>query len=647
MHKINKFIYNIRRRLAKKLDPVSGLIAEQELAHYGGVAPTPAGYETLAQAYAQEGWVYVCVQVIVEALSRMKGNVYYKDTEGENILIPNHPLISVLKNPTPFMKVKMSQYQLWEFTHSCLELAGQAYWFLVMNGAGVPIGIIPLYPHRVRVVPSKEEFIKGYIYTVDEKKISLETVEVVHFKKWHPLNDWYGFSPTEASSMAISTDVYAQGYNRRFFQNQARPDGIIKTDYSLNDAEAQETRAIWEKSFKGVSKSHKVAVLGKDFSYEPIVITHRDMDYLKLREMNRDEILSIFRVPASMTGVLNRYRATSIAEDDRFKIHTLLPKLISIEEKIDVELLSLFGGREEQFFKFETLVSKDDVEERERDRVDLELGVLTPDEVRARRYGLPPHPNNMGATPFPHIGLISSPETGKIIKPKRQIKIAKGFPRFDTEEWEEELELDWRDIFTRQREEVLAKIEEDPDHWDDEWDRWIPIIFALTIDDINEVFVARIDQIRDFVDVEFSTETITDMASEWIRQHALEEMVTQVNQTTRRQIKEALLRGVEEGMTPRAIAENIDKFFIGKIRDHSRTIAGTEVGNAHNQAALMTFKVAGVPKKRWRSMRDKDVCDICLRNEAAGPIGIDVLFPSGHKCPLAHPRGRCWLEPAY
>jgi len=647
MNKTNRVVYNLKQWLLKKIDPVSRFVATQTLATFGGESLATGGYETYAKSYTQEAWVYKCVSLIAETCAMINGDVYMRKSGNEQELIPDHPLDILLEHPHP----KFSRFEVWNHTYCSLELAGNAYWYIEKDSFGTPVQIMPLYSHRVKVVPSKSDYIAGYIYHIRGEDLALEADEVIQFKFWHPLDDFYGLSPIEAAALAITTDVYAQIWGRDFFKNSAIPEGIISTEQMLNSSEADETRKRWEQSFKGVEKAHKIAVLGKGMKYEKIGISPKDMEFLQLREFNRDEILSIFGVPYSLLSVQNKYKATAIEEEENFKRHTIKPKLALVEEKITAELLPMFGETQKKlFYAYDSLSSKDEVEERMRDEIDLKYGVLTPDEVRSKRYGLPPRLDGRGSTIFPEIGLYSVIPGSSIEPEEKIIKFLRIVKNFNREEWEKKLGKFWTEIFLRQKREVLEKIKEgakkDLYDWDSEWDNWLVIIYPVMVGDMETIFQEGINATSAF-GFETTFSSSNDKAKEWIKEHVLKDMVYQVQDTTKAQIKEAIIKGVTEGEGIPQISDRIEGIFTSKIAYHAELIARTEVASAYNWGSYLTYQESGiVKKKRWLTARDNRVCTaVCFPNEEVKEIPLIALFPSGHECPPAHPRCRCTLIP--
>jgi HK97 family phage portal protein len=154
----------------------------------------PTGSEAQSRAYQNSTWVYVAVNRIAEAAALVPLHVRRRQGE-RHIESGRHPLENLLDAPNPYL----SRFELFEQTVGMLELTGNAYWLLVGDAAGVPVEIWPLRPDRVHIVPDERRYVRGYVYELDGQRIPLDAVEVAHFKRWHPANDYYGLSALEAA----------------------------------------------------------------------------------------------------------------------------------------------------------------------------------------------------------------------------------------------------------------------------------------------------------------------------------------------------------------------------------------------------------------------------------------------------------------
>ena len=119
-----------------------------------------------------------------------------------------------------------------------------------------------------------------------------------------------------------------------------------------------------------------------------------------------------------------------------------------------------------------------------------------------------------------------------------------------------------------------------------------------------------------------------------------------ITDTTREMLRATIADDLAAGKTTDEIADDIaDHYAFSPER--AAVIAATEVSRANSMAAQESYQAAadaGVPvKKRW--LVTGGCCDLCAKNEAAGPIDLDDTFPSGDDTPPGHPNCRCSLTP--
>lgn len=116
-----------------------------------------------------------------------------------------------------------------------------------------------------------------------------------------------------------------------------------------------------------------------------------------------------------------------------------------------------------------------------------------------------------------------------------------------------------------------------------------------------------------------------------------------ITQTSIRNIRDQIAEGIAAGETVEQIRERIAGYYDRQSQWRAGIAAQYETGTAYEAVREALATRAGKTHKRWETMRDERVEQICLSNEAAGTIPIGEPFPSGHTRPLAHPMCRCWL----
>ncbi len=352
----------------------------ESLARHNGYRwPNLAEAEAQSRIYQSSPWVYIAVNRIAEAAALVPLHVYrlQGETRAE---VERHPLENLLDAPNPYL----SRFELFEQTVGHLELTGNAYWFLGGNGAGVPIEIWPLRPDRVSIVPDPDQYVKGYIYEVDGHRIPLLPIEVVHFKRWHPANDYYGLSALEAARLAVSSDHAMAEWNRNTFgQDNGVPAGVVNIKENVSDADYERIKREWRASYGGPQR--RTAFLrGSIIEWKNMGLSHHDLDFLKGRQSHRDEILNIFGLPVGMLSE-NATEANAKVAERLFIERTLWPKLVRLAQKITQDLLPFWPG--EHVAEFEDIRPTD--AQARLDEIRTAYSVLSINEIRERYYRLP------------------------------------------------------------------------------------------------------------------------------------------------------------------------------------------------------------------------------------------------------------------
>lgn len=141
-------------------------------------------------------------------------------------------------------------------------------------------------------------------------------------------------------------------------------------------------------------------------------------------------------------------------------------------------------------------------------------------------------------------------------------------------------------------------------------------------------------------------EQLNGAALAWAKEHAAE-LVSQISDTTRDDVRSAIADGIASNLSTDEIADAIAA--LGAFSpERAVLIAQNEIATANSQGALAGYKQASADgvevMKEWLVAAD-DVCDDCQDNADAGPIDLDEDFPSGDDAPPGHPHCRCALSP--
>lgn len=345
------------------------------------------------RSYANNGYsknelVYACVQEVASSVPDAILMVYHEETDEKET---QHPLRNIFKNPNPWQ----TEYDLWEITVIYLLLAGNAYWEKVRDRTGRVVELVPLQPERVRVVPSSETFIGGYIYEVDGIQYPLEKDDVIQFRMPNPNPDeqFIGMPPIRAALRAIATDNEATDFTKTILQNYAMPAVVITTQAQIDDELAARLTRKWKQKFGGRGQGEP-AFLQEGMTINAVGLSLRDLEFPDLRNISETRICAVFGVPPILVGAqagMERSTYSNYEEARRsFWQETIMPLLQKLTQRINKDLMPEFNEltSEQYYAGFDT----DEVsalaslfnEQWDRTMAALEKGLLTRNEARTR-----------------------------------------------------------------------------------------------------------------------------------------------------------------------------------------------------------------------------------------------------------------------
>lgn len=156
-------------------------------------------------------------------------------------------------------------------------------------------------------------------------------------------------------------------------------------------------------------------------------------------------------------------------------------------------------------------------------------------------------------------------------------------------------------------------------------DEWLDLKRILEENFANVFTLALEDEIG----IGVSTAVQDDAAVSYARRRA-GELVTQIQETTRKNLNELITRGIKEGWSPSEMKANIqDSFSFSSGR--SKAIARTEMGYAYNAGQYSALKGLGVGAVTVLDGHSADTDFACTAVDGMN-ISIDLMF----EYPLQH-----------
>ena len=337
--------------------------------------------------YATSVPIYSAIRVRSEALARPRVRVL-RDAVGNWLPVgDDHPAQRVLNGSNRWQ----SRGDLWRATETYLSLWGSAFWALERDETG-RWELWSLRPDRMRIIPDKRRYIKGFVYMGVLGPVAYTADEIVWMRYFNPLDEYAGLSPIAPVRLSADMGLDALKFNRSFFKNYAMPDIIFTAEEAMSDEEVDDFYERWEKRYKGPGSAHRPAIASfiKDIkTISSVGLSQRDMEFVKGLQWSLEDVSRVYGVPPPLLSDYEHATFANINTAEKlFWRNTMVPEMKFIEEQLNVKLLPQLGYPElrAEFDLSEIEALQDDEDSKvERESKLLDRGVLTINEIRRER----------------------------------------------------------------------------------------------------------------------------------------------------------------------------------------------------------------------------------------------------------------------
>jgi HK97 family phage portal protein len=389
-------------------------------------AYTPSDDLANVRAYKSQGTVHSNVSLLASSAAKPDWRLYRAQPvdarrryttsdEGsdQRTEVIRHQALTVLNRPAVIKAggrdiVFFTRRRLFELSGIWLETTGKSHWVVQYDPrASFPMGLWPVPPWRMTPVPDPEVFLAGWLYTSPDgrERIPLRVQDVIYNCYPDPEDVYGGTGPIGSVLANIDAARYAVRWNRSFFQNSARPDGVIQLDPSAEDVDFDRMEEQWREAHQGVDRAHRIAILEAGATWQQTGTSPKDMDFANLSLEMRDEIREALGMHKVMTGVTDDVnRANAQTGEEVFSSWKIVPRLDRWKDVLNNQYLPLFGstGDGVEFdYSFPMPLN------REQDNAELKaksdaaaalaaLGVWDPDDI-------------LEVVGLPHMNTISTP----------------------------------------------------------------------------------------------------------------------------------------------------------------------------------------------------------------------------------------------
>jgi HK97 family phage portal protein len=218
-------------------------------------------------------------------------------------------------------------------------------------------------------------------------QVTVPASEIIHdmmIPIFHPL---IGVSPLYACGVSALQGLTMQTTSTKFFEQGARPSGILTAPGEIPQDKAEKLKTDWETKFSG-NNAGRVAVLGNDLKYEPLTVNAVDQQLIEQLKWTAETICSCYHVPAFMVGVgpLPPYNNVEPMQQQYYS-QCIQSHLTSCETVLD-EGLGLEGTPYGTEFDVDDLIWLDTATKTKAAHDAIGSGAMAPNEARKKWFGL-------------------------------------------------------------------------------------------------------------------------------------------------------------------------------------------------------------------------------------------------------------------
>lgn len=604
--------------------------------------PPNWNYIQYLRAYGDVGWLFGANSLISEAVADVKWHLYEKDSNQLSDEVESHPLLDMWAYPNPFQ----TKYEFMQLTQLYLGLVGECFWVLNFNNLGTPAEMWIAPPQFMYIIPDPKTYISHYEYRRDASRLRLEVPEVIHIMSPNPFNQYRGVGASQSIAVDLDSERYAARYQQRLFYNDATPGIMIEYPDIPEKSERDKIRKEWDEIHRGWRNARKTGFLWGGAKANTLALTNRDMEFWRLRKVNREIILGAYRIPTGMMGLESPgTRAKVEAEEVVFTKFVVKPALTRIKESINEQLLPLYDDGFS--FEFEDPVP----ENREALVAEVKelypIGVYTLEESRTMLGKDAKAAAGESFAPPPAVPLgLSTKHESLYIKTftDEQKEIRWRLYASKAEEDEKQFKRVFKQLWFDQMDEVLEAWENVPDigqafNEDGAVTGWDTALNPM----IGQIFGDAYDLVTTggaLSPAHRSKQVLNQAALEWIATRSLK-LATLVNGTTYKDLRAALAAGFEAGESMDDMTKRIKGYYENGYERRAVMVARTEVIAASNEGALMGYEDEGITKTEFYMSLDRPEGPPCECESYHGQI---YPIEESHGIIPVHTNCRCvWI----
>lgn len=305
-----------------------------------GGAPSLAGVTVTEETAQGIPVVYACNKVLSQDVAKTPIKLKRRMPDKSRRDDPDHPVYVALHDlPNP----AMSAYEFKEVMQTWLNLWGNAYAEIVRKRTAIELW--PLEPWRMTV-----ELSGGLLTYRYGSGTSVGTPKTWTFDPANPpifhlrqnASPWYcGRGPVQMLREAMGVALARDHYIARFYGQGGHPRIALSTSAKLSPEAARRVRTDIEALTTGEANWHRAIVMDHDLKPVPLVMPHKDAQFVEEFKLGRSILGGTFRVPAHKINDLEKATFSNVEHlAIEYVTDSLMPHFVCWQQAIARDLLN-------------------------------------------------------------------------------------------------------------------------------------------------------------------------------------------------------------------------------------------------------------------------------------------------------------------
>jgi HK97 family phage portal protein len=315
------------------------------------------------------------VSLLADSVASMPLRCYIQEDGYRKVI----GLPEILKNPDP-----VSGTNEFEFIHQVIvsmALHGNAYIHIDRDRRGIPIGLVPLHPYQMQVLPTGDATGRKYLHLGND----MDSENIMHLRWFTPPQSLVGISPLIQSRNLVGLSLAMDRHLAQFYAEGGTPSGVLETSQKLTLDQARTIQGTWEATHR---RHRRPAVLADGLTFKPITASAADQQMIQTREQLVRDIARVYRIPSNLMGVSGDGMTYQNVEQSsiNFLTHTVTPWL----RRLEIGFSRVLDPGTDVLFDVSSILRTDSMTRAKVNAVGIAHGVLTPNEAR-QSVGLEPY----------------------------------------------------------------------------------------------------------------------------------------------------------------------------------------------------------------------------------------------------------------